>query len=122
MKLEELVPVEIDEDNIKKIIGSRIMQKRKAKGITQHELAEITSISPKQISNIENGYSFPRMGTFLRLCAYFETNSDYFISGSIGNEINDKIIELLEICSIEELKCIWKLIDCYIHREDNNNI
>ncbi len=122
MKLDDLIPIEIDEEKSRKIIGSRIMQKRKAQGITQNELAEITGLSHKQISNIENGYSFPRMGAFLKLCAYFEVNSDYFISGSIGKNIDDKIIELLATCSIEELKCIWKLIDCYLHRDDNKSI
>lgn len=122
MNFEDLQPIEINEDDCKRIIGSRIMQKRKAKGITQYELAEITEISPKQISNIENGHSFPRMGTFLKLCAYFEVNSDYFISGTIEKTVDSKIIELLKTCSIEELKCIWKLLDCYIHRNDNKNI
>lgn len=122
MKIDDLTPIEIDEEKSRKIIGLRIMQKRKAKGITQNELAEIIGISYKQISNIENGYSYPRMGAFLKICAYFEVNSDYFISGSIGKNIDDKIIELLSTCSVEELKCIWKLLDCYIHREDNKNI
>lgn len=117
MKLEELTPVKINEAKCRKTIGLRIMQKRKANGVTQSELAEITGISCKQISNIENGHSFPRMGTFLKLCAYF-----YFISGTIGKEINDKIIELLSTCTIEELKCIWKLLDCYLHRDDNKNV
>ena len=84
MKLEELTPVKINEAKCRKTIGLRIMQKRKANGVTQSELAEITGISCKQISNIENGHSFPRMGTFLKLCAYFDVNSDYFISGTIG--------------------------------------
>lgn len=122
MKLEELTPVKINEAKCRKTIGLRIMQKRKANGVTQSELAEITGISCKQISNIENGHSFPRMGTFLKLCAYFDVNSDYFISGTIGKEINDKIIELLSTCTIEELKCIWKLMDCYLHRDDNKNV
>lgn len=122
MYLDELMPVEIDEATCKRNIGSRIMQKRKAEGITQYELAEITGISHKQISNIENGHSFPRMGTFLKLCTYFEVNSDYFISGTLGKTIDNKIIDLLTTCSIEELKCIWKLLDCYVHRDDNKNI
>lgn len=122
MNSKELIPIEIEAEKCRTIIGSRIMQKRKAKGLTQYELAEITGLSDKQISNIENGYSFPRMGTFLKLCLYFNVNADYFISGTIGKEIDEKIKELLATCTIEELKCIWKLLDCYIHRDDNNNI
>ena len=122
MKIDDLIPIEIDEEKSRKIIGSRLMQKRKSKGITQNELAEITELSYKQISNIENGHSYPRMGAFLKICAYFEVNSDYFISGSIGKSIDSKIIELLATCSVEELKCIWKLLDCYLHRDDNKNI
>lgn len=120
MKINDLKPVEIDEEKASKIIGSRIMQKRKSKGITQYEFAEIIGLSYKQISNIENGHSFPRMSTFLKICEYFQVNSDYFISGSISKDIDNKIMDLLKICSIEELKCIWKLLDCYIHKDDNN--
>ena len=117
-----MIPVKIDDEKSRKIIGSRIMQKRKAKGLTQNEIAEITGLSHRQISNIENGHSYPRMGAFLKICAYFEVNSDYFISGSIGKDIDEKITELLATCSVEELKCIWKLLDCYLHRDDNINI
>ena len=38
MKLEELTPIEINEVKSRITIGSRIMQKRKAKGVTQSEL------------------------------------------------------------------------------------
>ena len=92
-----------------RLIRMQLADVRKSKNITQKQLSAISGLSESCISNIENGYSFPRMGAFLKLCAYFEVNSDYFISGSIGKDINEKIIELLATCSIEELKCIWKL-------------
>ena len=55
-------------NNQKAIIGSRIMQRRKEKHIKQSEIAEMLNVSENQISNIENGKSFPRLQNFLKLC------------------------------------------------------
>ena len=44
------------------------MQRRKEKHIKQSEIAEMLNVSENQISNIENGKSFPRLQNFLKLC------------------------------------------------------
>lgn len=105
--------------NRKNIVGSRIMQRRKQLGIKQSELAELIGVSDNQISNIENGKSFPKFSSFILICNALECNADYFISGIINNSIDKGIEEMVRSLSIEEQKTIWKLIDCYIHRNDN---
>lgn len=40
------------------------MQRRKEKHIKQSEIAEMLNVSENQISNIENGKSFPRLQIF----------------------------------------------------------
>ena len=98
------------------------MQRRKQLGVKQSELAELIGVSDNQISNIENGKSFPRLNSFIKICDTLDCNSDYFLAGIIKKDVDANIIDLIASCSIEEQKMIWKLLDCYIHREDDNRI
>ena len=57
---------------------------------------------------------------FLKLCEILDCNADYFLSGTIKKSVDQNIIDMVASLSLEEQKVIWKLIDCYIHRNDNN--
>ena len=109
----------LTEQDKKTILGSRIMQRRKQMGMKQSELAEAINVSDNQISNIENGKSFPRLCSFVKICEVLDCNSDYFLSGVIKNDVESNIIDLISTCTIEEQKVIWQLIDCYVHRNDD---
>ena len=50
-----------DRNTIEKAIGKNIKRLRKAKGMTQSQLAEILDISTNYLSDIERGISFPRI-------------------------------------------------------------
>ena len=56
---------------IKKLLGQRIRQLRKARGITQEELAELLGIGTPNISYIENGKFAPSMENFEKLVNIF---------------------------------------------------
>lgn len=109
----------MDETNRSKILGLRIMQRRKQLGITQSELAETIGVSDNQISNIENGKSLPRMKGFIDICNALDCNADYLFSGIIKKNVDENIVDMIASCSLEEQKVIWKFIDCYIHREES---
>ena len=98
------------------------MQRRKQLGINQSELAEQIGLSEHQISNIETGRSYPRMKSFIKICEILEANADYFISGSMKDEVDQSIIDMVTSCTPEEQQVIWKLLDAYIHREDDTRI
>ena len=104
------------------ILGLRIMQRRKQLGINQSELAEQIGLSEHQISNIETGRSYPRMKSFIRICEMLEVNADYFISGAMKDEIDENIIDMISSLSQEEQKTVWKLLDAYIHRNDDSRV
>ncbi len=108
--------------NKQAILGLRIMQRRKQLGINQSELAEQIGLSEHQISNIETGRSYPRMKSFIKICEILETNADYFISGAMKDEVDENIIDMVTSCTPEEQQVIWKLLDAYIHREDDTRI
>lgn len=102
--------------NNQNILGSRIMQRRKQLCIKQSELAEMLGISDNQISNIENGKSFPKLNNFILLCNILNCNADYLLSGILKNSIEENIIDMIACLSVEEQKTLWQLLDCYLHR------
>ena len=57
-------------DRTKELVGKRIKESRRAKKMTQEELAEKTNISAKYLSSIERGLENPTFDTIIKLaCA-----------------------------------------------------
>lgn len=108
----------MNDKSIKKILGTRIMQRRKELCIKQSELAEKLGISDNQVSNIENGKSFPKLSNFILLCNILECNADYFLSGILKTSINENTVDMIATLSVEEQSTLWQLLDCYIHRQN----
>jgi len=52
---------------VKQLIGLRIKNLRRSKGLSQEELAEKMGISPKYLSSIERGKENPTLDTFIKL-------------------------------------------------------
>lgn len=46
-------------NELKKLLGKRIKELRKYKGLSQEELAELVNVDQRNISNIECGVTFP---------------------------------------------------------------
>ena len=90
-------------DQIK--IGKFISEKRKEKGITQSELAEILNITDRAISKWENGKCMPDVGTIPELCKILNiTINDLFSGEVIKMKENEKVLEnnLLEMTRLKE--------------------
>lgn len=47
--------------NKKELLGKRLRELRKRKGINQEKLAELIDVDPTTMSNIENGKNYPSM-------------------------------------------------------------
>ena len=54
-------------DRTKELVGRRIKELRRARRMTQEELAERTSISAKYLSSIERGLENPTFDTIIKL-------------------------------------------------------
>lgn len=50
-------------DNFKKIVGKRVREARKAKGLTQEDLAALIDKTVETVSNIERGVKLPGLAT-----------------------------------------------------------
>lgn len=63
--------------NKKELLGKRLRELRKRKGINQEKLAELIDVDPTTISNIENGKNYPSMSNLENLlnvldCSFIE--------------------------------------------------
>lgn len=56
------------------ILGQQISESRKAKGLTQEELAELAKVNLRTIQRIENSESEPRGKTLILICDALEIN------------------------------------------------
>jgi transcriptional regulator with XRE-family HTH domain len=72
------------------IIGKKISEASKSKGLTQEELAEMSKMNLRTIQRIENNENVPRGKTLNLICEILEINSDEFIN--IENQSRKEIL------------------------------
>lgn len=68
-----------------KAMGERIRGARKAKKLSQEQLAEICSLSAAHIGHIERGTRIPSLDTVFRISQTLEISIDYIILDSLEN-------------------------------------
>jgi len=83
-----------EEDNMlkgfdKNILGKRITEERKRRGMKKYHLAEKTGISPSSISQIEHGLRNPTIPVLSRIAEAFSVSIDYLIGKSEKPELED---------------------------------
>ncbi len=64
-------------DTVKKIVGQRLKDSRKAKGLSQKEVAEILLMTQQQYSRFENGVFELNYDQIIALCKLYDISSDY---------------------------------------------
>ncbi|MBE6691878.1 MAG: helix-turn-helix domain-containing protein [Ruminococcaceae bacterium] len=90
-------------DQIK--IGRFIAERRKAKGLTQMQLAEMLGITDRAVSKWENGKSMPDCSIMLELCEILQINVNDLLNGEVVfmEDYNKKAEEaLLEMIKEKE--------------------
>jgi len=68
-------------------LGSRIAEFRKAKGITQDQLAEHMGVSSQAVSKWENDISCPDITLIPKLADYFGTTIDMLLRGENSHTV-----------------------------------
>ena len=62
-------------------LADRIQALRKAKGISQEELAEHVGVSRQAVSKWESGQSTPDLEKIITMSDFFEVTTDYLLKG-----------------------------------------
>ena len=97
----------------KRLIGLRIMQKRKELGLSQEKLAEKLSISKNHLSNIERGKYIPTTELIFKICNTMGNTPDYYLIGTPIAETNE-IVKLIKSLPKDKQQGIAKMLQFYI--------
>ena len=77
------------------IFSEKLLTLRKAKGITQEQLAEKLDVSRQSISKWESGQSAPELEKIVALSTIFDVSTDYLLKSSEIDDLSVKT-EMLE--------------------------
>ena len=94
------------------LIGKRIGEIRKHRGISQQRLAEIIEKSPTYISYIENGLKCMSLDTFVSIANALHVSADELLKDSIDNTIkvfNHDFANLISDCNEYEKRVLLEL-------------
>lgn len=97
----------------KKLVGIRIMQRRKAKGLTQEDLSEQIGISKNHLSGIERGVYLPTISTIIKICNILGFSPDYYLIGQISID-EDEFTGLIRQLPGNEQIVLKKLLETYL--------
>lgn len=73
------------------MLGERIAKLRKAKGLSQYDLADRLGFSRGKLSNYEQGSRQPDYDTLKKIADFFEVSLDYLITGNESSHSPDEM-------------------------------
>ena len=96
-------------------LSDRILHLRKAKGLSQEELADRLGVSRQSVSKWESEQSVPDLDRLLSLCDLFEVSADYLLRGIEPVKLSDET-NLLKILSVvgTAMNVLGILLSCMI--------
>lgn len=84
-------------------VAKRVAEGRKARGMTQEELAAMADVSPTHISVLERGVKLPNLDTFIAIANALDVSADYLLQDVVNcseetqiNELTSRLMELPE--------------------------
>ena len=98
----------------KKLLGKRIKEIRKFKGLTQEQLSEMIDIETSSLSGIESGRFYPSLHVLEKIAAVLEVELIEFFKFSSVNlpeNIDEEIINIIEKQDKNNKRRIYKLLN-----------
>lgn len=92
-------------------LGKKLQEHRKAKGITQAEMAKACGLSKNYISAVERGINNCSAKTLITYATKLGISLDELIGKEKKNNVNPELLEKLHSMSIKEQKELIKIID-----------
>ncbi len=102
----------------KELLGSRIKELRKLRGLSQEKLSEKVNIDPKHLSRIEVGRGFPSLDTLERLANILNVElKDFFEfahEAKSPKELKEALNSFLKEADEEKLRLLVKVVRAII--------
>ncbi len=81
----------------KKLLGRRIKELIKQRGISQEKIAELVGIEPTALSNIVTGRNYPLMTTLEKILQVLDANFSDVFNFEHQNDAKDLYNEIIQI-------------------------
>ncbi|CAM3093385.1 helix-turn-helix transcriptional regulator [Lactococcus hircilactis] len=94
----------------KEYIGNKLRSLRKAKKLSQAELAQKLNLSSWAVASYEQGKSYPSVEGLMKICDIFGVSSDYLLG--LSDKLPDKLA--LNGLNDEEIELILQFIDLVV--------
>lgn len=93
-------------------IGQQVRKSRKARGLSQEQLAEMVNISTTHMSHIETGNTKLSLTVLVDIANALDVRTDDLLERSLyttGNAV-EEIAAMLESCSAQEAKTVVDIV------------
>ena len=105
--------------NINKHIGKICQQYRIKNNLTQNQVAEITGLEPRHISQIERGMSKGSIDTLIKLCNAYQITPDIILYDLLDDNVKNTVSiyeENFKRLSKRDKESILHFIDYYLSK------
>lgn len=95
-------------------MGKRMKQQRKAKKITQYQLAELMDVTPQMISSAELGQKAIRPENLAKMAKILDVSADYLLTGEFSDTDIRRLRDKLSVFGYEQLQPVEQILDACI--------
>lgn len=81
----------MDKSNANEHIGKKFQEYRLKNHLTQNEVAELTDLEPRHISQIERGFSKGSIDTLIKLCNAYHITPDIILYDLLNDETKNAV-------------------------------
>lgn len=107
----------MNNSNISKHIGKVCQQYRLKSNLTQNQVAELTGLEPRHISQIERGLSKGSIDTLIKLCNVYKITPDIILYDLLDDDVKKSVLiydEKFKKLTKRDKNCILHFIDYYL--------
>ena len=100
-------------------IGRLYQEYRQKNNLTQNQVAELTGLEPRHISQIERGLSKGSIDTLLKLCNAYKITPDIILYDLLDDEVKSEVSifeEKFKKLSTRDKESILHLIEFYLSK------
>lgn len=109
----------MSKDNINKHIGKIYQQHRIQNNLTQNQVAELTGLEPRHISQIERGMSKGSIDTLIKLCNAYQITPDIILYDLLDDDVKKSVSiydEKFKKLSKRDKESILHFIDYFLSK------
>lgn len=109
----------MEKTNITKHTGNKFQEYRLKNNLTQNQVAEITGLEPRHISQIERGLSKGSIDTLLKLCNAYKITPDIILYDLLDEDLKKDVsiyAENFKKLNQKDKKSILHFIDYFLSR------